>query len=163
MFVPQRPYLPDGTLREALAYPHAVSELESPAVVEAVVRAGLGRYADRLDVRDRWAAILSPGEQQRLHFARVMIYRPDWVFLDESTSALDETSEHDLYCAVHDFCLATTIVSIGHRSSLRVMHEVEWSIQGTQPTETPAGLSKAPVIGADGATAPGHLETLRLA
>lgn len=129
MFVPQRPYLPEGSLRDALAYPRAAKAFEERAVAQAVRRAGLGRYADRLDTAARWSAILSPGEQQRVHFARVLLHRPDWVFLDESTSALDEAAERDLYRSLNRYCPATTVVSVGHRGSLRPLHDREWSMQ----------------------------------
>lgn len=130
MFVPQRPYLPDGSLRDALAYPRSAEAFDAQAVAQAVLRAGLGRYAERLDVAARWASMLSAGEQQRVHFARVLLHRPDWVFLDESTSALDETAERELYQALRQHCPATTVVSVGHRSSLRPLHGREWSILG---------------------------------
>ncbi len=129
MFVPQRPYLPEGSLREALAYPRAVDEFDPKAVALALMHAGLGRYADRLDKSMRWASVLSPGEQQRVHFARVLLQQPDWVFLDESSSALDEDSEREMYQALFDFCAATTVISVGHRASLRPLHDHAWSIR----------------------------------
>ena len=128
MFVPQRPYLPDGTLRDALAYPLAPADVDPEATHAAVVLAGLGRYAGQLDVHRRWATILSPGEQQRVHFARVLLHRPDWVFLDESTSALDEASEQALYRRLRSTCPSTTVVSIGHRSTLTVLHDRTWAL-----------------------------------
>ena len=91
-------------------------------------RAGLGGYLDRLDARRNWFATLSPGEQQRLHFARVFLQRPDWVFLDESTSALDESAESDLYGTLRRLCPGTTVVSVGHRSSLAALHDTRWPI-----------------------------------
>lgn len=129
MFVPQRPYLPEGSLRDALAYPTAADAFDAQALDQAVLRAGLGPLASRLDVVARWSSILSPGEQQRVHFARVLLHRPDWVFLDESTSALDEDAERDLYLALRRHCPATTVVSVGHRGSLRSLHDSEWSVQ----------------------------------
>ena len=129
MFVPQRPYLPEGSLREALAYPLEVGAFGAQAIARAVLRAGLGKYVDRLDQRARWASVLSPGEQQRVHFARVLLHQPDWVFLDESSSALDEAGERDLYRAVQEHCPAATVVSVGHRASLRPLHDVKWSLR----------------------------------
>ena len=143
MFVPQRPYLPEGSLREALAYPREAGEFDAQAVARAVLRAGLGRYAHRLDQRMRWVSVLSPGEQQRVHFARVLLQQPDWVFLDESSSALDEAGERDLYRAVHEHCPATTVVSVGHRASLRPLHDLEWSIRDGA-TRNPS-LTRAPL------------------
>jgi putative ATP-binding cassette transporter len=144
MFVPQRPYLPEGSLREALAYPLPAAAFAAHQVARAALRAGLHRYVDRLDVVARWSSILSPGEQQRVHFARVLLHRPDWVFLDESTSALDEASERDLYLSLRQCCPATTVVSIGHRGSLRALHDFEWAIDGATagtPAHRAAALS----------------------
>lgn len=128
MFVPQRPYLPDGTLRDALAYPLDANRFSEAAFDRVLLLAGLQRHAGRLDQRRRWTALLSPGEQQRVHFARVMLQRPDWVFLDESTSALDEPAERDLYACLRTECPATTIVSIGHRSTLAPLHASHWIV-----------------------------------
>ncbi len=128
MFVPQRPYLPEGTLREALAYPRRPEEFAAATMTQAMMAAGLTRYADELDVRARWSHILSPGEQQRLHFARVLLHRPDWVFLDEATSALDEAAEESLYRQLQSACPAMTIISVGHRSTLKRLHDDVWTI-----------------------------------
>lgn len=129
MFVPQRPYLPEGSLLEALAYPREVAAFKAADIVAAVQRAGLARYEHRLGETARWASVLSPGEQQRVHFARVLLHRPDWVVFDESTSALDEAGERELYRAVREHCPATTVVSVGHRSSLKPLHDREWSLR----------------------------------
>ena len=129
MFVPQRPYLPEGSLLEALAYPRDVAAFKAADIVAAVQRAGLARYDHRLGDTARWASVLSPGEQQRVHFARVLLHRPNWVVFDESTSALDEASERELYRAVREHCPATTVVSVGHRSSLKPLHDREWSLR----------------------------------
>jgi putative ATP-binding cassette transporter len=128
MFVPQRPYLPAGSLREVLAYPGEAADFSVRDMVRAMRWAGLGGHVGELDAHKRWASILSPGEQQRIHFARVFLHRPDWVFLDESTSALDEASEQALYRALKQCCPATTVVSVGHRSTLRTLHDKVWSI-----------------------------------
>ncbi|MGH8796395.1 MAG: ATP-binding cassette domain-containing protein [Caldimonas sp.] len=133
MFVPQRPYLPEGTLRDALAYPHAVDAFAPRAFETAALQAGLGRYAELLDAPRRWSDILSPGEQQRVHFARVLLQQPDWVFLDESTSALDETAERELYRQLRAALPATTVVSVGHRSTLTALHDQTWSLAGAGP------------------------------
>ncbi|MGE5339565.1 MAG: ABC transporter ATP-binding protein/permease [Gemmatimonadota bacterium] len=143
MFVPQRPYLPDGTLREALAYPRGPDEFTAPAMKQAMVAAGLDRYAEQLDLRQRWSLILSPGEQQRVHFARVLLHGPDWVFLDESTSALDEAAEARLYRLLRSSCPAMTIVSVGHRTTLKRLHDETW----------PIGLSGTPAESSDVAAA----------
>ena len=129
MFVPQRPYLPEGSLLEALLYPRSPQAAEPEAVSDVLRRAGLGRYAGQLDLRSRWGDVLSPGEQQRIHFARVMLQQPDWVFLDESSSALDEVSEEALYRGLVKACPNTTVVSVGHRSTLKALHDSTWSIE----------------------------------
>lgn len=129
MFVPQRTYLPDGSLLEALAYPRAPSEFATADMAAAVQRAGLTRYGHRLGETAQWASLLSPGEQQRVHFARVLLHRPGWVLFDESSSALDEAGERELYLTVREHCPATTVLSVGHRSSLKPLHDREWSLR----------------------------------
>lgn len=146
MFVPQRPYLPAGSLRDVLAYPGAAEDYSDRDMVRALCWAGLGGRVDALDVHGRWASTLSPGEQQRIHFARVFLQRPDWVFLDESTSALDETAEQTLYRRLQQCCPATTVVSVGHRSTLRPLHDKVWSIGAhgdARAMDTAAGCGMA--------------------
>ena len=133
MFVSQRPYLPEGTLRDALAYPEDPIGLDARAAAIALSQSGLGRYALQLDEGRPWLSTLSPGEQQRLYFARVFLRRPDWVFLDESTSALDETAERELYRTLHAVCPRTTVVSVGHRSSLIAFHDAKWPVDDRRP------------------------------
>src|SRR5260370_39478145 len=102
LFVPQRPYLPLGTLADAIAYPkldHQPLRAELEAALHAV---GLSYLVDQLDEDGNWAQRLSGGEQQRLGFARVLLVRPEIVFLDEATSALDEAAETALYRLVRD-------------------------------------------------------------
>lgn len=142
MFVPQRPYLPAGSLREVLAYPDEAAEFDTCDVVHALCCAGLAGHVSQLDVHRNWSAILSPGEQQRIHFARVFLHRPDWVFLDESTSALDEASEQALYRELKHHCPATTVVSIGHRSTLRTLHEKTW-LMGPHENAGTVGTTEA--------------------
>jgi putative ATP-binding cassette transporter len=88
----------------------------------------LERYIGDLSRAANWASVLSPGEQQRIHFARVLLHKPDWVFLDESTSALDEDAEKELYRRLHSALPGITIVSVGHRSTLRRLHDKVWPI-----------------------------------
>ena len=102
MFVPQRPYLPEGSLLEVMAHPRAPSEFEPADIADVVQRAGLARYGSRLCETARWASLLSPGEQQRVVFARVLLHQPDWVLFDEASSALDEAGERELYLAVRE-------------------------------------------------------------
>ncbi len=138
MFVPQRPYVPEGTLREALAYPRRAEEFSPAAMAQATIASGLDRYSDRLDVYARWSQIMSPGEQQRLHFARVLLHRPDWVFLDEATSALDEAAEETLYRQLRASCPSMTIVSVGHRSTLKALHDEIWLVAAADTRAVPA-------------------------
>ena len=131
LFLPQRPYLPLGTLRQALAYPQTAAAAGSEQAMEAALSdVGLGRLSGSLDRRDDWSRILSLGEQQRLAFARVLLVRPAWVFLDEATSAIDEPSEQAMYALLRRRLPALSIVSVGHRSTLFAQHEEELHLTG---------------------------------
>jgi vitamin B12/bleomycin/antimicrobial peptide transport system ATP-binding/permease protein len=123
LFLPQQPYLPLGTLADALAYPHAAVELAHDDLVEALRAVGLPHLVERLDEDVNWAQRLSIGEQQRLAFARVLLARPEIVFLDEATSALDEAAELALYRLLREASWQPTIVSVGHHGSLRRLHD----------------------------------------
>ena len=129
LFLPQKPYLTIGTLREQLSYPAAPGTFDDAAYRAALVDCGLPPLTGRLDEEQHWAQILSPGEQQRIAFARVFLHRPDWVFLDEATSSLDEASEARLYQLLNEKLPATTVVSIGHRPTLREFHGRNLAIQ----------------------------------
>ncbi len=122
LLLPQRPYIPSGTLRGAVSYPEPARAFEDAAVIDALQVVGLGALVERLDDEDNWAQRLSGGEQQRLALARALLSRPDWLFLDEATSALDEPSERRLYELVASRLPNTTVVSIGHRSTLVRFH-----------------------------------------
>jgi putative ATP-binding cassette transporter len=123
MLLPQRPYIPIGPLRDALAYPAASSEFSDARLHEALAKVGLSALANRLDDSDNWQMRLSGGEQQRLAVARALLAEPDWLFLDESSASLDEQSEADLYRAIAETLPNTTLVSIGHRSTLSAFHK----------------------------------------
>jgi putative ATP-binding cassette transporter len=122
LFLPQKPYLPLGTLREAICYPGTLCGRDDPRLLEVLERCGLAHLADRLEASDLWAQVLSGGEQQRVAFARALLLQPALLFLDESTSALDEPSEAALYALLMQALPGTTIVSVGHRSTLRRWH-----------------------------------------
>lgn len=123
LFLPQRPYLPLGTLADALAYPRAAAELSRDSLAEALRAVGLSHLVDRLGEEANWAQRLSIGEQQRLAFARVFLARPEIVFLDEATSALDEAAEMSLYRLLREAPWKPTIVSVGHHGTLRRFHD----------------------------------------
>ena len=131
MFLPQKPYLPLGTLRRALIYPAA--EKNSPpddALKKTLQLVDLPALTDKLDTADDWSRILSLGEQQRLAFARVLLTKPDYIFLDEATSALDEPREIEMYELLRRELPQVTVVSVGHRSTLFKMHDTELNLDG---------------------------------
>ena len=121
LFLPQKPYLPLGSLRAALSYPQA--PVAEDALLDVMRLCGLDHLSARLDDEENWALHLSPGEQQRLAFARALLYRPDWLILDEATSALDEAAESGLYRLIRERLPRTGIVSVGHRSTLAAFHD----------------------------------------
>lgn len=122
MMLPQRPYFPVGTLIDAIAYPAASGRFTHPQTAEALRAVGLPALAERLDEEAHWNRMLSLGEQQRLGIARALLQKPDHLFLDEATASLDEASEAALYRLLQERLPGTTIVSIGHRSTLIELH-----------------------------------------
>ena len=131
MFLPQRPYLPLGSLRRAIYYPQPVPEKETADLRSLLERFGIGRLADRLDDVDDWSRILSLGEQQRLAFIRILLFRPDIVFLDESTSAMDEQREAEAYDILKELLPEMTVISVGHRSTLFKKHDKRLQLTGS--------------------------------
>ena len=129
LFLPQRPYLPLGSLRRALAYPRTAAGTDEE-LAAALHDVGLERLVGDLDRIDDWSRILSLGEQQRLAFARVLLVKPQWVFLDEATSALDEPREQEMYELLKKRLPGLSIVSVGHRSTLFAQHEEELHLTG---------------------------------
>jgi putative ATP-binding cassette transporter len=130
MFCSQQPYLPLGTLRTALAYPVPADSLADDSLRESLRLVQLGHLLDRLDEESDWSRTLSPGEQQRLAFGRILLARPSLLFLDEATSALDEGMEHAMYDLVRERLPESTIVSVGHRSTLEGLHTDELTLLG---------------------------------
>ena len=123
MMLPQRPYFPVGPLKDAIAYPAEAHAISSDRVRDAVISVGLVELAQRLDEEAHWNRMLSLGEQQRLGLARALLHAPQYLFLDEATASLDEASEAALYRLLEEKLPDTTIVSIGHRSTLAAFHE----------------------------------------
>ena len=129
LVLPQKPYIPIGTLRDAIRYPDEHSTASDGEIVAALEAAQLGQLAGRLDEEAHWTNILSGGEQQRVAIARALVFKPDWLFLDEATASLDEATEEVVYGALKQRLPGTTIVSIGHRPSLRQWHERRLELQ----------------------------------
>lgn len=121
-FLPQRSYLPTGTLRAAITYPRPVSEVSEPEIAKALDAVGLAQLIPSLDLDKPWDKYLSGGEQQRLAFARLLIHRPTIVILDEATSALDLVNEARMMDLFTHHLFSTTVISVAHRSSLAAYH-----------------------------------------
>ncbi len=140
MFLPQRPYLPEGSLRDALAYPGSAAAYAETDLQAALVEAQLPLMANRLDEHSNWSAQLSGGEAQRLAIARALLKKPRWLFLDEATSALDPQTEEILYK-----CLGASvsrrfgaIISIAHKENLTAFHAIRWRFEATGTGNNPA-------------------------
>jgi putative ATP-binding cassette transporter len=138
-FLPQRPYIPLGDLRHALLYPDEGAGIPRERLVEALGKVGLAHLAPDLDKVDNWAQRLSGGEQQRLSIARVLLAEPAVIFLDEATAALDEAGEATLYHLLRDLPWRPTIVSVGHRGTLRAFHDRVMDLGSTGAAAQPAG------------------------
>jgi putative ATP-binding cassette transporter len=147
MMLPQRPYFPVGSLRAAVAYPAEATAFSRTQIVEALTAVGLPKLTSRLDEEAHWNRMLSLGEQQRLGLARALLLKPEYLFLDEATASLDEPSEAALYRLIEEKLPATTVVSIGHRSTLEVFHRRQivlsrdgdrFALQNLSETSAPA-------------------------
>ena len=123
LFMPQRPYIPLGTLRRVVTYPHPPERFTDAEVIRALEDAGLPGLTSRLDEDPNWPQVLSGGEQQRVAIARALLDRPDWLFLDEATASLDPESEADVYRTLRERLPGTTIISIAHRPSVAALHD----------------------------------------
>lgn len=128
LFLPQRPYIPMGTLREILAYPQEGERFIDQRLHEVMVMCRLGELIAHLEKEANWSHVLSLGEQQRIALARAILQRPQWLFLDEATSALDEATELALYRVLHEELKESAIISIGHRSTLDMYHKIKLCI-----------------------------------
>ncbi|MGH8806296.1 MAG: ABC transporter ATP-binding protein/permease [Noviherbaspirillum sp.] len=134
LFVPQKSYLPIGSLRAAIAYPAAEKAYKDLATRHYLELCKLPQLADQLDEVDNWSQRLSPGEQQRLAFVRVLLTRPQILFLDEATSALDPASEDLLYGLLLQELPDATVVSIAHREDVAKYHQIRWQFVHENPT-----------------------------
>ncbi len=144
MFLSQMPYVPLGDLRAVVSYPNQVGEIDDETLKRTLEKVALPHLVDRLDEVQDWAKVLSPGEQQRIAFARVLLTKPKAVFLDESTSALDEGLEFLVYNLVRTEMPDTILVSVSHRRTVEQHHthelellgEGEWRFGRVQGEET---------------------------
>jgi len=143
LFLPQKPYVPIGNLRNAVTFPELPGKFSDAEIAEALTACKLSDYAKELDESHHWDRRLSPGEQQRLAFARALLQRPDWLFLDEATSSLDPETEATLYKLLLERLPQTTLVSIAHRTDLAAFHRrrlhFEPSPEGTKVVSEPLG------------------------
>lgn len=123
MLLPQKPYIPIGSLRAALTYPAPPEQFDDATLRWALETALLPGLIDELDVDEIWSQRLSGGEQQRLAIARALLVKPDWLFLDEATTAMDEAMEAKIYQALVEHLPETAVISIGHRGTLQQFHK----------------------------------------
>jgi putative ATP-binding cassette transporter len=134
-FLPQRPYIPLGTLRYVITYPNDPEHFDRATLTQALRDAGLPHLVDRLDRDDNWPQSLSGGELQRIAIARALLAKPSWVFLDEATAGLDPDSEAEIYHVLKRHLPDATFVSIAHRPPVEDFHEDRIVMQrsGTTP------------------------------
>lgn len=125
LFVPQKPYLPILPLRDVICYPYAASLFDDRAIADAMQATGLAAFTPHLDLTDNWSQRLSPGEQQKLAFARLLLHKPGIMLLDEATASLDEASEAQLYQLINAKLPDSILISVGHRTTLRAWHGIE--------------------------------------
>lgn len=122
MVMPQRPYLPIGPLRAAVCYPEPPENFTDDAIRTALALAQAPSLAARIDESGHWSQLLSGGEQQRVALARIFLLKPEWLFLDEATSAMDEAAEHAFYLSLRATLPDISYLTIAHRSTLRALH-----------------------------------------
>lgn len=147
LFLPQKPYIPIGTLKEALCYPDKPDAHSDAEVAEALAACRLEHLMDRLAESANWSMTLSPGEQQRLAFARALLVRPNWLFLDEASSALDEATESRMYGLIAERLPGATVVSIAHKPSVLRFHDRRLVIDPATGRVSVSELAPAPAPG----------------
>ena len=130
LFLSQKPYLPQGSLLTALAYPNEEKVFNRDEMIEVLKQVSLGHLQDRLEQEQDWTRILSLGEQQRLAFARLLLHKPKVAFLDEATASMDEGLEDNMYRLLKERLPHTTVISVGHRSTLQAFHQQQLMILG---------------------------------
>ena len=130
LFLSQKPYLPQGSLLTALAYPNEEKAFNRDEMIEVLKQVSLGHLEDRLEQEQDWTRILSLGEQQRLAFARLLLHKPKVAFLDEATASMDEGLEDSMYRLLKERLPHTTVISVGHRSTLQAFHQQQLMILG---------------------------------
>jgi vitamin B12/bleomycin/antimicrobial peptide transport system ATP-binding/permease protein len=147
-FLPQHPYIPLGTLRHVITYPHATDAFGEAEITQALKDAGLPELCDRLESDENWPMRLSGGEQQRIALARALLAKPDWIFLDEATASLDPEAEANLYHVLRQRLPKATLVSIAHRPSVASFHESRLVFK--REGSSPGTLTEAAAIPAAG-------------
>ena len=130
MFLPQKPYLPLGRLKKAICYPEVEEFYCEEQVLAVLDKCRLSKLSQNLEQEEDWSHVLSLGEQQRLAFARILLAKPQWAFLDEASSAMDEELEAYMYRLLQTELPDTAIISVGHRSSLFAYHQKKLHIAG---------------------------------
>lgn len=145
LFLPQRSYIPIGTLREALSYPHQDKDYSDEQLLKVLENCRLKHLQRWLDTSANWSHRLSPGEQQRLAFARAILTHPDVLFLDEATSALDDETEQLMYCLLVDELPQVTLVSVAHRNSVAKYHQTCWRFSRDENGPAQMALSPLPI------------------
>jgi len=145
LLLPQRPYFPVASLAAALSYPARLGTFDDAHLAEVLTAVGLGEWAGRLHEEAHWNRMLSLGEQQRLAVARALLQEPDYLFLDEATASLDEPAEAMLYRLMQERLKGTTIVSIGHRSTLGAFHRRRIAVT---PSDVASEVHDVPLVSA---------------
>ena len=129
LFLSQKPYVPQGNLMSALTYPNKSDNISHKQTVEILNKVQLGHLAEQLEKEQDWTRILSLGEQQRLAFARLILHKPAVAFLDEATASMDEGLEFAMYQLLKQELPKTTLISVGHRSTLKALHQQQLTLQ----------------------------------